>query len=97
MGSGYTKFMSSGDFNGDKKDDIALFYDYGNYQMGIWTFISNGQTVSPILSFQTQPSSWDVTHTKFMASGDFNNDGKDDVALYYDLWEQSNGFVEIYV
>jgi subtilisin family serine protease len=86
-----TKFMGSGDFNGDGKDDIALIHDYGNNQMGIWTFISNGTTLSPRLAFITAKNTWSLVNTKFMTVGDYNNDGKDDITLLYDYGNNQMG------
>ena len=36
--------MAAGDFNGDGHDDIAGMYDYGNSNIMIHAFISNGPT-----------------------------------------------------
>ena len=86
-----TKFMTSGDYNGDGKDDIAFMYDYGNNQMGIWTFISNGSSFSAGLAFQSAVGKWGVANTKFMTSGDYNGDGKDDITFMYDYGNNQMG------
>lgn len=79
-----TKFMVSGDFNKDTYDDVAAMYDYGNGKMGIWSFQSNGTSFVPKLMYIGSNNMWNMSATKFVVSGDFNNDGYDDVAAVYD-------------
>ncbi|KYN79074.1 hypothetical protein A0J52_07310 [Clostridium sporogenes] len=75
----------AGDFNGDGKDDIAAFYKVGDCNTNLHTWISTGS------SFQYQYSQgwWnsngynsDQISNKVVA-GDFNGDGKDDIAAFY--------------
>ncbi|MCW6070180.1 FG-GAP-like repeat-containing protein [Clostridium sporogenes] len=75
----------AGDFNGDGKDDIAAFYKVGDCNTSLHTWISTGS------SFQYQYSQgwWnsngynsDQISNKVVA-GDFNGDGKDDIAAFY--------------
>ncbi|MBN2177467.1 MAG: VCBS repeat-containing protein [Demequinaceae bacterium] len=76
--------MVAGDFNADGVDDIATFYDYGSgAQIHVWS--SDG------LSFDYKGSWWGVTSgydvekvANRMVAGDFNNDGRDDIATFYD-------------
>ena len=78
----------SGDFDNDGFwDDIAAFYDYGNGQTRIHTFLSNGNT----FSYQYSTGWWNSTGynasriTDRVVSGDFDKDGKvDDIAAFYD-------------
>ncbi|MGW7002510.1 LamG-like jellyroll fold domain-containing protein [Streptomyces sp. NPDC054933] len=88
-----TQFMSSGDFNGDGKSDLALFYNYtdNNYQHdAIFTLTahSNGDG-----GFATPVTVWDDPlfgpNVKMMAAGDFNGDGKTDLALYYNYTDNN--------
>lgn len=77
--------VTSGDFNGDGKDDVSAMYDYGDGKMQIHMFISNGNGFSL--------GNWyeDMAGGNFYASGvtgryeagDFNGDGKDDIAAMY--------------
>ncbi len=52
--------------------------------MGLWWFRSTGSEFTPSKVYET-PSYWySVPNSKFMVSGDFNNDGKTDLATMYD-------------
>jgi hypothetical protein len=88
-----TKFTVSGDFNNDGKDDVAAMYDYGNGKMGIWVFESNGTTMTPVNMYMGVDGGWNVDATKYVVAGDFNNDGKEDIAAMYDY---GNGFMGIW-
>ncbi|MFM7021852.1 MAG: thiol protease/hemagglutinin PrtT [Flavobacteriales bacterium] len=77
-----------GDFNRDGfKDDIAAFYDYGNYKTTIHVWTSTGS------SFNAPTTAGWYTNTTYSAPqikgrvvcGDFDRDGfKDDIAAFYD-------------
>src|SRR5262249_30882838 len=79
------KFMTVGDFNGDGKRDLALTYDYGSGHLGVFTLTADangdGHFAGPVLRWDGL--SWGAG-TKSMAAGDFNGDGKSDLALFYD-------------
>ncbi|GAA1803285.1 hypothetical protein GCM10009835_22740 [Planosporangium flavigriseum] len=77
------KFTTSGDFNGDGKADLAFFYDYGNNYVSLWTMTarSTGGFDPPVLRWYSPY--WGANNTKFMASRDFNGDGKADIGLFY--------------
>ena len=81
--SSRTKLVS-GDFNADGKTDIAALYDYGNGQIGWWIFYGTVDGLaSPVKVYETNPSNWESSRTK-LVSGDFNADGKTDIAALYD-------------
>ena len=76
----------SGDFNGDGKDDIGAFYDYGDGETRLHIFISDGSK----FIYQSGYGWWNTTGydankiTGRVVSGDFNGDGKDDIGAFYD-------------
>ncbi|WP_053725706.1 FG-GAP-like repeat-containing protein [Streptomyces sp. WM6378] len=91
-----TKFLTSGDFNGDGKSDIALFYDYGatgatckgNAHQSVSTLTANSNGDGGFNGSADPTKVWESTcwggGTAFFNSGDFNGDGKSDLALLYD-------------
>lgn len=76
--------ITAGDFNGDGKDDIATLYDYGSKKASVHLFISNGSSFSMATWYESNANEFDVSAVKnrFVA-GDFNGDGKDDLAVAY--------------
>ncbi|MFB7539372.1 FG-GAP-like repeat-containing protein [Streptomyces zaomyceticus] len=73
----------SGDFNGDGRDDVAVWYDYGDGSDRLFTFLSNvrGGFSSPLRSFY-RAGGWYTSNMKF-ATGDYNGDGRDDIGVFY--------------
>src|SRR5205814_275208 len=73
-----------GDFNGDGKIVIGAFYDYGGSTTWIWTFASAGSTFNtPIVAWSSCTGRWGWDRSMPL-HGDFNGDGKADVAAFYD-------------
>ena len=70
----------TGDFNGDNRDDIAWRRDDGAFT--VWLGQANGGFVTnDANAWAAVPTSWQVA-----ATGDYNGDGRDDIA-----WRNSNG------
>ncbi|MFE1070613.1 FG-GAP-like repeat-containing protein [Streptomyces sp. NPDC058783] len=75
--------VNAGDFNGDGRDDLAIWYDYSDGSDKLHTFLAkpDGGFDSPFSSFQ-RTEGWTASSMKF-ATGDFNGDGRDDLAALY--------------
>ena len=83
-----TNRVVTGSYGGGASHDIAAFYDNGNGTGNLHVWLSNG---SNAFNYQygagwwSTPSGYDVTKlTGRVISGDFNNDGKSDIAGFYD-------------
>ncbi|WP_327130797.1 FG-GAP-like repeat-containing protein [Streptomyces sp. NBC_01343] len=73
----------SGDFNGDGRDDVAVWYDAFDGDDTLWTFTStvHGAFNQPVASWHGYDS-WSQSRSKAV-TGDFNGDGRDDLAALY--------------
>ncbi len=76
--------LQSGDFNGDGRDDVMAWYNYAAGNDSLFTFTANvkGGFNAPFVSTQMPAGHWFVENSKF-ATGDFNGDGRDDLAALY--------------
>ncbi|MGA4545172.1 FG-GAP-like repeat-containing protein [Uniformispora flossi] len=92
--SGGLRVTLDGDFNGDGRADIATVMDHGNCAAGMWTQLGNadGTFASPFVSWTNQVGYWCVGSAKYV-TGDFNGDGRDDIAAMYDY---GNGSVKLH-
>ncbi|WP_381792634.1 FG-GAP-like repeat-containing protein [Streptomyces niveus] len=88
--------LTSGDYDGDGKDDVAVFYDGGSSDTGaissLYTFTSNGTDfANPRKTWTTTGGfTWDRSK---VTSGDYDGDGKDDVAVFYDGGSSDTGAI----
>ncbi|MEV8312471.1 FG-GAP-like repeat-containing protein [Streptomyces flavidovirens] len=75
----------SGDFDGDGRDDIAIWYSYADGRDRLFTFTSDakGTFNAPFASWTGTTAEWSVNKSKFV-TGDFDADGRDDMAVLYD-------------
>ncbi|MDP8974906.1 MAG: SpoIID/LytB domain-containing protein [Actinomycetota bacterium] len=82
-----------GDYNGDRKEDVAAFYNYGNGVTGIITWYANTAGtgfVAPVLSWSSCAGCWEWERTRAVA-GDFNGDGKDEIGAFYNYGGGTTG------
>ncbi|MFJ7082049.1 FG-GAP-like repeat-containing protein [Streptomyces griseus] len=88
--------LTSGDYTGDGKDDLAVLYDSGSPDTGnitsLYTFTSTGTGFSAPKQTWTTPGGFTWSKSK-VTSGDYNGDGKDDVAVFYDSGSSGTGRV----
>ncbi|MGW2819534.1 FG-GAP-like repeat-containing protein [Streptomyces sp. NPDC001443] len=86
--------LTSGDYNGDGKDDIGVLYDGGSSSTGaissVYTFTSNGTGFNAPKKVWTTTGGFTWSASK-VTSGDYNGDGKDDVGVFYDGGSSSTG------
>ncbi|MGW1237300.1 FG-GAP-like repeat-containing protein [Streptomyces californicus] len=75
----------TGDFNGDGTGDVAAFYGYDNGRVALLTWLGKGDgTFAPhFTSWAVDPDNWTFDAITAQA-GDFNGDGRDDIAAWYD-------------
>ncbi|MFI9583740.1 FG-GAP-like repeat-containing protein [Streptomyces sp. NPDC052236] len=75
----------TGDFNGDGFGDVAVMYDYADNTAKLWTFLGKGDGTfnTPFESWKSSAGSFDPSRVTLHA-GDFNADGRDDIAAWYD-------------
>lgn len=95
--SGVTGRYEAGDFNGDGKDDIAAMYGYADGRTRVHVWLSNGKSLN-------QRTAWFIQDTPYyyntervnnrFVTGDFNDDGKDDIGT---LYEYSGGTMMLHV
>ncbi len=89
MSSGFyidriTTRVTAGDFNGDKKDDVCAFYDYGNGQTRAFVWRSTGSKFTLDWNYWYMSSGFPSSNmNNRIVSGDFNGDKKDDVGAYF--------------
>ena len=89
-----TKYMTSGDLTGDGKDEVVAMYDYGNGDMGLLVFRSDGTSlISSYPWYRSGVGNWNVSNTKHMTSGDFNHNLIDEIVTMYDYGNGDMGLL----
>lgn len=88
IASGYTlssvgNHMASADVNADGRTDNVVAYQYGDGTMRLHVFINGSAYQGPTGWFQSGTFAMSNVGGR-MVGGDFNNDGKGDVAMIYD-------------
>jgi len=80
----------AGDFNGDGKDNICAMYDYGNDKINLHTWLSTGTKFNGWYNWSESTQFNADRVTGRMVAGDFNGDGKDDIAVMYNSGGEKN-------
>jgi len=84
--------LVTGDFNEDGKLDVAVMNQVQSPSIGI--LVGNGDgTLQPVVVTDT---SAEISSNYSIAAGDFNRDGKADVALASSSTDQTTGLIRIY-
>lgn len=73
----------SGDFNGDGRDDLAALYGYADGSEKLWTFTSTAAGFTQTGSWSS--TTWGDWNRTTLHAGDFDGDGRDDAAAWYDF------------
>lgn len=84
----------AGNFNGDNKADLAVIYDCGNNSMRIHVFESNGKSFVTNSNYEwaIRDGNYDANKvTGRVVAGDYNSDGLDDIAVFYDYSSTTGG------
>jgi hypothetical protein len=84
----------AGDFNGDGRADLAVLYNYGNATTGFLVLLSTGYSFTLQSWYAPGAGNWDWTWSKPVA-GDFNGDGKSDLAVLYNYGNATTGFLTL--
>ncbi|WP_329282004.1 FG-GAP-like repeat-containing protein [Streptomyces sp. NBC_00691] len=74
---------AAGDFDGDGRDDLMGFYGYSDGHVTAFSFLSQAAGTPIHRSSINLATGWDWNRSTPMA-GDFNGDGRDDLAFVYD-------------
>ncbi|MEU4581818.1 Ig-like domain-containing protein [Kitasatospora aureofaciens] len=95
-----TATTTTGDFNGDGKDDIVVMYNSGQSSTGkylttLYKFANNGSGgfLNPVKMWDNDDSingSWNWNNLKPVV-GDFSGTGKADIAVLYNSGQDSSG------
>lgn len=88
--------MVAGDFDGDKKDEILIFYNYSNTKIGMFELKMNSDgTFKDRYAWESNSFNANSIKGKTVA-GDFDGNGKDEVAMFYDYGNATTKIFTVY-
>jgi outer membrane protein OmpA-like peptidoglycan-associated protein len=77
--------ITSGDFTGNKKSDIVTLYDYMKDSGRLHVFKNEGSKLKDVTWWDSGDGNYSVVQVlNRVEAGDFNGDGVDEVATFYD-------------
>ena len=82
-----------GDFTGSGRAEIAVFYDYGNNQTGLWLFTkqSSGWPMQPNQVWDSGLGKWGANRMVDVVVGDFSGTGKQEIGVFYNYLNNQTG------
>ena len=98
----HEKGFISGNFGGDSLSDLAIMYDYGNNNVGLWSFITN-QTLPSTQRFiySSGAGKWNFEKSKAIIAANLKGEPQDSIIIPYDygnntmrLWTMSTDGIQ---
>ncbi|MCZ0980914.1 FG-GAP-like repeat-containing protein [Streptomyces diastatochromogenes] len=87
--------LTTGDYNKDGREDLAVMYGYddGRTDIRIFHARADGGFDGFVTPYSTKPGDWYATSTGNLVSGDANGDGRPDIAVSYNY---ANGSTRVF-
>ncbi|RJQ46368.1 MAG: hypothetical protein C4534_02760 [Gaiellales bacterium] len=83
--------VTTSDYNGDGKSELAVLYDYGNANTGLWLFDPTpAGYAAPRLVWSSGRGNWDWNRSR-MTTSDYNADNRTEIAVLYDYGNSTTG------
>jgi serralysin len=80
--------LTAGDFDGDGKSEVAILYDYGNDTTALFLF--NSESTAARATWITAAGGLGL-ESQQAHRGDFNGDGRSEIAIFYDYGNDNSG------